>query len=91
VSDIYKKDESSVFLYTTVSIVPTVLRVYNMVIKLYGQRTSPFVHIVLVVLKETNTPYELHEISTSSGETKRESYLEKQPFGQIPYMVCLSI
>jgi glutathione S-transferase len=59
-----------------------------MVLKLYGAAPSCFSHLVILVLKETNTPYEFHEIF-DKATIKSESYLEKHPFGQIPYIVCL--
>jgi glutathione S-transferase len=61
-----------------------------MVIKLYGAAPSCFSHLVILVLKETNTPYEFHEVADRAS-MKSESYLEKQSFGQIPCIVRLSL
>jgi glutathione S-transferase len=61
-----------------------------MVIKLYGGAPSCFSHLVILVLKETNTPYEFHEIF-DKATIKSEPYLEKHPFGQVPYIVRLAL
>jgi glutathione S-transferase len=61
-----------------------------MVIKLYGHPESAFTHLVLITLKETSTPYEFHEVDFVARDMHRESYIEKHPFGQMPYIVRLS-
>jgi glutathione S-transferase len=58
-----------------------------MVLKLYGLYTT-HTHLVITVLKETNTPYVLVELDFFGGAHKAPAYLEKQPFGEIPYIVC---
>jgi len=57
-----------------------------MTIKIYGIPMSTCVRRVAVVCKEKNVPYELITVDISKGEHKAPSYLEKQPFGQIPYI-----
>ncbi|KAG2018393.1 glutathione S-transferase [Coprinopsis cinerea AmutBmut pab1-1] len=56
-----------------------------MVLKLYGNPLSTYVKIVAVVLYEKNVPFEFHVVDYSKGENKTPEYLEKQPFGQVPY------
>ena len=63
-----------------------------MVFKLYGVYRSPWVRLVAAVLKEKQVPFEL--VSVDFEDTKKlksPEYLEKQPFGQIPYIVCDSL
>jgi glutathione S-transferase len=60
-----------------------------MVIKLYGAASSYFSHLVILVLKETSTPYEFHEVDWAA--VKSEPYLAKHPFGQVPYIVRLPL
>lgn len=55
-----------------------------MVIKLYGIPQSTCTRRVAIALKETNTPFELHEVDF--GSLGSDTYKEKQPFGQIPYI-----
>jgi glutathione S-transferase len=61
-----------------------------MVLKLYGspQSTAISVRLVAFVLREKKVPYELVPIDFSKKEHKSPEYLEKQPFGQVPYIVC---
>jgi glutathione S-transferase len=56
-----------------------------MVLKLYGNPASTCTKRVLTTLKETKTPYELIELDFAA--IKAPEYLEKQPFGQMPYIV----
>lgn len=58
-----------------------------MVLKLYGSAMATCTRRVAVVLEEKNVPFELHGVDILAGEHKSPAYLEKQPFGQIPYMV----
>ena len=62
----------------------------DMVLKLYGfpQPTSISVRIVAFVLREKEVPFEFIPIDYSKKEHKSPAYLEKQPFGQVPYIVC---
>jgi hypothetical protein len=71
---------------TTASAYPP-LAVKNMVIQLYGHPEFGSTRLVLMILLETKTPYELHVLDYAAGALKREEYLEKQPFGQLPYIV----
>ncbi|KAI3609800.1 glutathione s-transferase [Moniliophthora roreri] len=57
-----------------------------MVLKLYGRATATCTLRVAVVLYEKQIPYEFHAIDLFKGEQKTPEYLEKQPFGQIPYI-----
>ncbi|KAI0826150.1 glutathione S-transferase-like protein [Irpex lacteus] len=57
-----------------------------MVLKLYGNALAGCTQRVLVTLKEKNVPYELIKVDLTKGEHKTPAYLEKQPFGQIPYI-----
>ncbi|KAI0757859.1 glutathione transferase [Irpex lacteus] len=57
-----------------------------MVLKLYGNFRATCTQRVLVTLKERNVPYELINIDLMKGEQKTSAYMEKQPFGQIPYI-----
>jgi glutathione S-transferase len=62
-----------------------------MVLKLYGNPLSTCTKRVATVLKETSTPFEFFEIDLASGQHKLAQFVSKQPFGQIPYLVCLSL
>ncbi|KAI0092257.1 glutathione S-transferase [Irpex rosettiformis] len=57
-----------------------------MVLKIHGVPKFAYTQIVLVVLKETNAPYELITVDWINKEHKTPAYLEKHPFGQYPYM-----
>ncbi|EIM90667.1 glutathione S-transferase-like protein [Stereum hirsutum FP-91666 SS1] len=57
-----------------------------MVLKLYGMSLSTCTRRVAAILREKDVPYELVEISLMKGEHKSPAYLEKQPFGQVPYI-----
>ncbi|KAF9534044.1 glutathione S-transferase [Crepidotus variabilis] len=57
-----------------------------MVLKLYGNAVSPCTHRVALVLNEKEVPFEFHSIEFAKIEHKSPSYLEKQPFGQVPYI-----
>ena len=59
-----------------------------MVLKLYGLPISGAVRIVAFVLHEKKVPFELVPVDFSKKEHKLPEYLEKQPFGQVPYIVC---
>ena len=59
-----------------------------MVFKLYGIYRSPWVRLVAAVLKEKQIPFELIPVDLANGEQKTPDYLEKHPFGQVPYIVC---
>ncbi|KAF9459961.1 glutathione S-transferase-like protein [Collybia nuda] len=57
-----------------------------MVLKLYGSSQSTCTRRVGTVLLEKKIPFELVEVDLMKGQHKEPSYLEKQPFGQIPYI-----
>jgi glutathione S-transferase len=63
-----------------------------MVLKLYGLYLSPWVRLVAAVLHEKQVPFELVSVDFfTNKEHKTPEYLEKHPFGQIPYIVCHSL
>ena len=39
-----------------------------------------------MTMEEKNIPYELHNVDWSVAEHKSPAYLEKQPFGVVPYL-----
>ncbi|KAI0092256.1 glutathione S-transferase [Irpex rosettiformis] len=55
-------------------------------LKVYGHIISANTQRVLMILKEKNVPYELITVDFMHGEHKTPSYLEKHPFGQMPYI-----
>jgi len=57
-----------------------------MVLKLYGSPSSGAVRLVAFILREKEVPFELVPIDFSKKEHKSPEYLEKQPFGQVPYI-----
>ncbi|KAF8159944.1 glutathione S-transferase [Crassisporium funariophilum] len=57
-----------------------------MVLKLYGSRRFACTRRVGVVLHEKKVPFEFIEVDWQNGEHKSPAYLDKQPFGQIPYI-----
>ncbi|KZP17632.1 glutathione S-transferase-like protein [Athelia psychrophila] len=57
-----------------------------MVLTLYGVPMSTCVKRVAVVLKEKEIPFTFVQIDMRKGEHKTAEYLEKQPFGQVPYI-----
>ncbi|KAG6827673.1 hypothetical protein H0H93_015427, partial [Arthromyces matolae] len=57
-----------------------------MVLKLYGSGNSTCSRRVGAFLREKKIPFQLIEIDMMKGEHKSPAYLEKQPFGQIPYI-----
>ncbi|KAL0066314.1 hypothetical protein AAF712_006745 [Marasmius tenuissimus] len=57
-----------------------------MVLQLYGSPQSTCTKRVGVVLHEKKIPYEFREIDYAKNEHKSPEYLEKQPFGQVPYI-----
>lgn len=58
-----------------------------MVLKLYGSPFSTCTKRVATVLHEKKVPFEIYSINLAAGEHKTPSYLEKQPFGVVPYIV----
>ncbi|CCM06590.1 uncharacterized protein FIBRA_08868 [Fibroporia radiculosa] len=57
-----------------------------MAIKLYGFGPSHCTRRVALILKEMNVPYELVSVDMLKNEHKASSFVEKQPFGQVPYI-----
>ena len=62
-----------------------------MVLKLYGIYRSPWVRLAATVLHEKKVPFELVPVDLDNKENKSPEYLEKHPFGQVPYIVCDSL
>ena len=60
-----------------------------MVLKLYGSPFSTCTKRVAVVLHEKQVPFELIPVDYAKGEHKTPEFLEKQPFGQMPYIVSV--
>ncbi|KAJ7615806.1 glutathione S-transferase-like protein [Mycena rosella] len=56
------------------------------ILKLYGAGYTSCTRRVATVLHELKVPFELIEIDVKKGEQKTPAYLEKQPFGKIPYI-----
>ncbi|KAK0500087.1 glutathione S-transferase [Armillaria luteobubalina] len=57
-----------------------------MVLKLYGSPFSTCTKRVATVLHEKKVPFEFYSINLATGEHKTPSFLEKQPFGAVPYI-----
>jgi glutathione S-transferase len=60
-----------------------------MVLKIYGSSLSTCTRRVATVLKEKEVPYEIISIDYAKGQHKSAEHREKQPFGQIPYIVSI--
>ncbi|KAH8827749.1 glutathione S-transferase [Flagelloscypha sp. PMI_526] len=58
----------------------------NMVLKLYGVDNATCGKRVGIILHEKRVSFELVPIDATVGEHKSPQYLEKQPFGQVPYI-----
>lgn len=58
-----------------------------MVLKLFGSAKSTCTRRAATVLHEKQVPFEFHQVELAKGEHKSPEYLEKQPFGQVPYIV----
>jgi Glutathione S-transferase, N-terminal domain len=59
-----------------------------MVLKIYGNDVAGVIRLVAWVLREKKVPYEFIDMDFSKNEHKSAEHLEKQPFGQAPYIVC---
>ncbi|EGO03794.1 hypothetical protein SERLA73DRAFT_175443 [Serpula lacrymans var. lacrymans S7.3] len=57
-----------------------------MTLKLYGMALSTNTQRVTVVCHEKNIPFELVKVDLFANEHKSAGFLEKQPFGQVPYI-----
>ena len=58
-----------------------------MVLKLFGAYPSYNALRVALILHEKIVPFEFVSVDMPKGEHKSPAYLEKQPFGQVPYIV----
>ncbi|KAJ6475942.1 glutathione S-transferase [Mycena vitilis] len=56
------------------------------ILKLYGAKIATCTRRVGTILYELKVPFELIEIDFATGANKTPEHLEKQPFGQIPYI-----
>ncbi|KAJ7495467.1 thioredoxin-like protein [Mycena latifolia] len=56
------------------------------ILKLYGYPFSACTRRAATALFELEIPFEFIEVNVATGEHKTPAYLEKQPFGQIPYI-----
>jgi len=57
-----------------------------MVLKIHGHPQSTCTRRVIAVAKEKNIEYEIHTVDWINREYKTAGYMEKQPFGQMPYI-----
>jgi glutathione S-transferase len=53
---------------------------------LYGDEKSTCTQKVLILLEELELKYDFINIDLSNGSHKEKEYLEKQPFGKVPYI-----
>ena len=60
----------------------------TMVLKIFG-KPQGFSKTPVYVLLEKKVPFEFVEVNRAEGENKTAEYMEKQPFGQMPYLVSL--
>ena len=58
-----------------------------MTLKLYGNPLSTCTRRVALVAKQAGVPLEFITVDFAQGEHKAPDFLEKQPFGQVPYLV----
>ena len=58
-----------------------------MVLKIYGMPRSTSSKRIVMICKEKNVRYELVHVKMLENEHKSPEFMEKQPFGQIPYML----
>ncbi|KAJ6529608.1 glutathione S-transferase [Mycena capillaripes] len=56
------------------------------ILKLYGASIASCTRRVATVLHELKVPFELIEVDYMNNEHKTPVFLEKQPFGQVPYI-----
>ena len=62
-----------------------------MVLKIYGIYRSPATCLVVLVAREKGVPFEFIDVDMANWEHKSAAFLEKQPFGQFPYIVRISL
>ena len=60
-----------------------------MVLKVHGYTESPATKLVVAVLREKIIPYKFVLVDMGKGEHKSPEHLEKQPYGQVPYIVSI--
>jgi glutathione S-transferase len=61
-----------------------------MVLKLYGYyEPLGATAIVAMTLVEKHIPFDFVFVDLDADEHKTEQYLAKQPFGQVPTLVCI--
>jgi glutathione S-transferase len=60
-----------------------------MVLKLHGMAISTCTRRVATVLLEKKVPFQFVPVDAAKAEHKSAAHLEKQPFGQVPYIVRL--
>jgi glutathione S-transferase len=58
-----------------------------MTLRIHGPPHSPGAQRVLIILYETGLPFQLVPVDIAGGKHKTEAWLDRHPFGQIPYMV----
>ena len=58
-----------------------------MVLTLYGSPMSTCTRRVGIVLMEKKIPFKFVPVDLAKGEHKKPEFVEKQPFGQVPYIV----
>ncbi|KAJ7097158.1 glutathione S-transferase [Mycena belliarum] len=58
-----------------------------MVLRLFGGVMSTCTRRVALVLVEKKVPFEFIAVDLTKGAQKAPSYMENQPFGQVPYIV----
>ncbi|KAJ7887122.1 glutathione S-transferase [Mycena olivaceomarginata] len=56
------------------------------ILKLHGWSIATCTRRVATVLHELKIPFELVPVNVMAGEHKTPAHMEKQPFGQIPYI-----
>lgn len=59
-----------------------------MVLKLVGAPKATCTRRVAAILHEKRVPFEVVPVNMAAGEHKSPAYLEKHPFGVVPYIVC---
>ena len=60
-----------------------------MVLKLFAAPLSTASLRVAQILHEKKVPFDFISIDLAKKENKEEEYLEKQPFGQVPYILSI--
>lgn len=58
-----------------------------MALTLYGHPLATCTQRVATILHEKEVPFKFVTVDVATGQHKTPAYLEKQPFGQIPYIV----